>query len=152
MTNKLSNPMDTIAAARPFLDRQKNLAIWYAAYAGAEETVRHANPLFCKTFALSLDEILERKRYHLVNPPETPAATIAQYRAEDREAIERGYLLQRSVIEPGQDILVLKLRFDQGILGMFKVINSDLPSANAPTDLDADFRNVMELLRADLTA
>jgi PAS domain-containing protein len=142
--------MDTIAAAQPFLDRQENLAIWYAAYEGSEESIRYANPLFCKTFDLSLDEILERKRYHLVNPPDTSADTIEQYKAEDREAIERRYLLQRSAIEPGQDILVLKLRFDQGILGMFKVISSDLPSTNAPRDLDADFQGIMGPLCPDL--
>ena len=63
--------MDTITAAQPLLDRQENLAIWYATYEGLEESVLYANPLFCKTFELPLKEILERKRYHLVNPPET---------------------------------------------------------------------------------
>jgi PAS domain-containing protein len=142
--------MKTIAAAQPLLDRQENLAIWYAAYDDTEESVLYANPLFCETFSLSLPEILERKRYSLVNPPDTPAETIEQYKAEDREAIERGYFLQRSPIEAGKDILVLKLRFDHGILGMFKFIDSDLPPAAQPCDLDADFRDVIKSLKADL--
>lgn len=147
----LTNRMKTITAAQPFLDRQVNLAIWHAAYEGSEESILHANPLFCETFGLTLAEILERKRYRLVNPPNTPAGVIEQYKAEDREAIERGYFLQRGPFETGKDILVLKLHFDQGILGMFKVIDSDLPGpANLPSDLDADFREVIESLMPDL--
>ena len=143
--------MHTIADAKAFLDQNDHLSIWYAAYEGTEETVLYANPLFCKTFGHTLEEILTRKRYQLINPPETPAATIEQYKAEDREAIERGIFLQRSVVEPGKDILVLKIRFDQGIIGMFKFIDSSDPSqTNSPHDLDADFRSVTESLRADL--
>ncbi len=143
--------MDTIAVAQSFLDQNERLSIWYAAYEGTEEAVLYANPLFCKTFGHTLDEVLERKRYHLINPPETPATTIEQYKTEDRAAIERGYFVQRSVVEPGKDIVVLKVRFDQGIIGMFKVIDSNDPrSINAPGDLDADFRSVIESLRADL--
>jgi hypothetical protein len=136
--------MNTIAAAQSFLEHQENLAIWYAAYAGKKESVLYANPLFCQTFNLTLNEILERQRYHLVNPPDTTSETIEQYKAEDREAIERGYFLQRSPVEPGKDILVLKLRFDHGILGMFKFVDSDLPATNRPGDLDADFQSVFE--------
>ena len=143
--------MKTIAAAQPFLDRQENLTIWHAAYEGPEETILHANPLFCETFGLTLAEILERKRYQLVNPPNTPAGVIEQYKTEDREAIERGYFLQRGPFETGKDILVLKLHFDRGVLGMFKVIDSDFSGpANVPSDLDADFRQVIEALRPDL--
>lgn len=142
--------MNTIAAAQSLLDRQENLATWYAAYTGTEETVLYANPLFCQTFNLTLNEILERQRYHLINPPETAPETIEQYKAEDREAIERGYFLQRSPTEPGKDILVLKLRFDHGILGMFKFVDSGLPSTNLPGDLDADFLSVLEGLRPEI--
>ncbi|MFT4688665.1 MAG: hypothetical protein ACKVHO_18255 [Verrucomicrobiia bacterium] len=151
LRNHVAMGMKTIAAAQPFLDRQENLAIWHAAYEGSEESILHANPLFCETFDLSLAEILERKRYQLVNPPGTPTEIIEQYRAEDREAIDRGYFLQRGPFEKGNDILVLKLRFERGILGMFKVINSNLPgSGNFPRDLDADFLQVIESLRPDL--
>ncbi len=143
--------MNTIADAKSLLDQNDHLSIWYAAYKGTEETVLYANPLFCKTFGHSLEEILARKRYELVNPPDTPAATIEQFKAEDREAMERGFFLQRSVVEPGKDILVLKIRFDQGIIGMFKLIDSNDPSqTNSPHDLDGDFRSVTESLRADL--
>lgn len=143
--------MSTIADAQSFLDQNENCSIWYAAYKGTEEAVLYANPLFCNTFGHSLEEIVERKRYQLVNPPETPAATIERYKAEDHEAIERGYFLQRSVVETGKDILVLKIRFDQGIVGMFKVIDSKDPRpTDTPRDLDADFRRVMESLRPDL--
>lgn len=143
--------MNTIADAQSFLDQIEQLSIWYAAYEGTEESVLYANPLFCETFGHTLEEVLERKRYHIINPPETPAGTIEQYKAEDREAIQRGYFLQRSGVEAGKDILVLKIRFDQGIIGMFKIIDSDdLGPTNAPRDLDADFRRVIESLRADL--
>ena len=48
---------------------------------------------------------------------------------------------------------VLKLRFDQGILGLFKFVDGDLPgSLNAPSDLDADFRVVIEMVNRDLLA
>ena len=143
--------MNTIADAKSLLDQNDHLSIWYAAYKGTEETVLYANPLFCKTFGHSLEEILARKRYELVNPPDTPAATIEQFKAEDREAMERGFFLQRSVVEPGKDILVLKIRFDQGIIGMFKLIDSnDRSQTDSPHDLDVDFRSVTESLRTDL--
>jgi len=143
--------MKTIADAQSFLDQNEQLSIWYAAYEGTEEAVLYANPLFCETFGHTLEGVLERKRYHLINPPETPAATIEQYKSEDREAIQLGYFLQRSGIEAGKDILVLKIRFDQGIIGMFKIIDSNDPApTNAPRDLDADFRSVIESLQADI--
>lgn len=144
--------METISGAQTLLNTRDNLAIWYAEYDCAEESVRYANPVFCQTFELSPDEILKRRRYHLVNPPDTPVETIEQYKTEDREAIDHGHFLQRSNLEPGKDILVLKLRFDQGVLGMLKFIDSDLPSVNHPGDLDEDFRSVMEKLRPDLLA
>ncbi len=143
--------MNTIADAQSFLDQNEQLAIWYAAYDGTEETVLYANPLFCETFGHTLEEILDRKRYHLINPPETTAATIEQYKSEDREAIQRGYFLQRGGVEAGKDIVVLKIRFGQGIIGMFKIIDSnDVGPTSTPRDLDSDFRSVIELLQADL--
>ena len=118
---------------------------------GTEETVLYANPLFCKTFGHTREAVLERRRYQLINPPETPAATIEQYKTEDREAIERGYFVQRSNMEPGKDIVVLKIGFDRGIVGMFKFTASNDPApTTAPRDLNADFRYVIESLRADL--
>ena len=143
--------METIAAARSFLDRQESLAIWYAVYDDLEESVVYANPFFCETFGLTLDDVLERQSYHFVNPPDTTAETIAQYKAEDRQAMEDGYFLQRSPAGDGRDIVVFKLRFDQGILGMFKFIDGDLPGPlNDPGDLDTDFRAVVERVKNDL--
>jgi len=140
--------MKTIAAAHSFLDRQDSLAIWQAAYHDLEESIVYANPFFCETFGLTLDDVLERRRYHLVNPPDTTAETIAQYQAEDRQAMEDGTFLQRSPVGDYRDIVVLKIRFDQGILGMFKFIDSDLPGPlNDPKDLDADFRAVVEMVK-----
>ena len=137
--------MKTIAAARPFLQEQVSLAIWYAAYDGSEESVTYANPLFCETFGLTLDEVLERRRYQLVNPPDTTPETIVQYKAEDRQAMDDGYFFQRSPIGDGRDIVVLKLRFDQGILGLFKFVDADLPGPpKVPSELDEDFRGVIE--------
>ena len=143
--------MNTITDAQSFLDQNERLSIWYSEYEGTEEAVLYANLLFCETFGHSLDEVLERKRYHLINPPETSLATIEQYKSEDRAAIDRGYFVQRSVVEPGKDILVLKIRFDRGIVGMFKLIDSNHPGpTNAPRDLDAGFRSVVESLRPEL--
>ena len=136
--------MNTVET-RDFFNQQGSLAIWQAEYDGSEESVVYANPLFCEIFSLTLDEVLARRRYHLVNPPDTAAETIAEYRAQDREAMKNGYFLHRSSLGDGQDIIVLKLRFDQGILGMFKFVASDLRgSPTAPSDLDADFRGVLE--------
>ncbi len=143
--------METIAATRSFLDQQEALAIWYAAYDGSEESVVYANPLFCETFGLSRDEVLERRRYEFVNPPETTAETIARYRAEDRRAMDEGCFLQRSPMGDGHDIIVLKLRFDRGILGMFKFVDSELTGTPCkPGDLDADFRAVVEKMNREL--
>ena len=80
--------MNTIDDAQSFLDKSEHLSIWYAAYKGTEEAVLYANPLFCETFGCSLEEIVKRKRYQFINPPKTTAATIEQYIAEDREAVE----------------------------------------------------------------
>ena len=151
LTFRLGLLMNTIADAQLFLDQNEQLSIWYAAYEGTEEAVLYANPLFCETFGHTREEVLERKRYHLINPPGTPAATIEQYRSEDREAIQRGYVFQRSGVAAGKDILVLKIRFDQGIIGMFKIVDANAPGpTDAPRDLDADFRSVIESLQTDL--
>ena len=145
--------MDTIADARPFLDRQASLAIWHAAYDGAGESIVYANRLFCETFGLSLEEVLERRRYHLVNPPDTTAETIAQYKAEDRQAMDNGCFLQSSPLEDGRCIVVLKLRFDRGMLGLFKFVDDDdSDPPNSPSDLDADFRAVIERVNKELLA
>ena len=62
--------------------------------------------------------------------------------------MEDGTFLQRSPVGDYRDIVVLKIRFDQGILGMFKFIDSDLPGPlNDPKDLDADFRAVVEMVK-----
>jgi len=140
--------METIATTHSFFGRQESLAIWHAAYHDLEESIVYANPFFCETFGLTLDEVLEHRRYHLVNPPDTTAETIAQYKAEDRQAMEDGAFLQRSPAGDDRDIVVLKLRFDQGILGMFKFIDSDLPGLlNDLKDLDEDFRSVVEQVK-----
>lgn len=139
--------METITDIRPFLDQQESLAIWYAAYEGPEESVTYANPLFCEMFDRTLDEILELQRYQFVNPPDTTAETIAQYKAEDRQAMEKGHFLQRNPIGDGRDIVVLKLRFDRGVLGMFKFVDAGTPGdMNTTDDLDADFRAVCDKL------
>ncbi len=142
--------METISDARSFFDQQGSLAIWYAKYEESEESVVYANPLFCETFGLSLDEVLERRRYHLVNPPETTPETIAQYKTEDRQAMDNGFFVQRTPIGAGRDIVVFKIRFGQGILGMFKFVDSNLPgSPDAPGDLDVDFRRVLKKVMQD---
>ena len=137
--------METIAATHSALNRQESLAIWHADYHDLEESIVYANPFFCETFGLTLDEIVERRRYHLVNPPETTTETIAQYKAEDRQAMEDGLFFQCSPVGDDRNIVVLKLRFDQGILGMFKFIDSDLPGT--VNDPNADFRSVVELVK-----
>ena len=60
-------------------------------------------------------------------------------------------MFQRSGVAAGKDILVLKIRFDQGIIGMFKIVDANAPGpTDAPRDLDADFRSVIESLQTDL--
>jgi len=147
----LSRSMDTIDAARSLLDQQPNLAIWYAEYDGPEESIRYANALFSETFGIPLHEILEKKRYHLVNPPDTPAEVIARYKNEDREAIELGHFLHRGPFAEAKDIVVLKLRFDNGMLGLFKIVESGEHGAPISLrDLDADFLALLQKVRPDL--
>ncbi|MAG92603.1 MAG: hypothetical protein CMJ48_02455, partial [Planctomycetaceae bacterium] len=61
--------MNTIEAARRFLDEQERVAAWYTEYEGRYEFIRYANSLFAETFGTTVDQVLEKQRYHLVNPP-----------------------------------------------------------------------------------
>ncbi len=122
--------MDSIDAARSFLDQQNNVAIWYAEYKGRDEYIRYANKCFSEAFDIPVQQILARGKYHLVNPPGTSEATIESYKDEDQKALDSGIFINRSPLQPGKDILVVKLRFDRGILGLFKTIESDPVSEN----------------------
>ncbi len=117
--------METIESAQAFLDQQARVAIWYTEYEGRDETIRYANPCFSEAFNISIDDILEKKKYHLVNPPDTSEEVIEQYKDEDIAAMRDGCFLSRSPAEPGKDIEVVKLRFDQGMLGLFKVVDAE---------------------------
>lgn len=143
--------MQTISTARSVLDSQKHLAIWYSEYEGREESIQYANPTFSDIFGLSVEQILERKKYRLVNPPETPAEVIEQYKKEDLHAMQHGVFFSCSPIEPDQQIVVVKLRFDQGIIGLFKIVDSDLASSlQNLQDLDEDFLDLIKQLCPDL--
>jgi hypothetical protein len=138
--------MNTIETVRNVLDQQTGIAIWYAEYEGRNECIQYVNNKFAETFELSVDEILNRKKYVLVNPPETTAATIEQYKNEDFAAMQHGSFVSRSRISPEQDIIVVKLPIEQGILGFFKIVHSAQPtSVFSLTDLDDDLREIVRL-------
>jgi len=134
------------------LDQQTHLAIWYAEYTDCEEVVCYANNRFSEIFGLSTAQILERKKYHLINPPETSAETIEQYRQEDFEAMQAGYYFNSCPMDAGKQLIVIKLSFAQGILGLFKIIDtkSENVSPVVMKDLDPDFRNLLQELRPEL--
>lgn len=140
--------MKTIDSAKSFLDQQTDVAIWYAEYEDRCEAIRYANENFSQTFGISIDQIIERSRYHLVNPPETPSEIIEQYKNEDLEAIEQGCFLSCSPVEAGKNIVVVKLRFDQGVLGLFKIIDSQQTSPKITwQDLDEEIASILQQLQ-----
>lgn len=143
--------METIQSARSLLDRQAGIAAWYVEYDGPSETIHYANRYFAEIFGIPVDQILEKKRYSLVNPVDTADEVIERYKEEDREAMERGVFLTRGPFQPGKDIVVVKLRFDRGMLGLFKIV--DLQSGDGGItveDLDAGFLGVLRQVRPDL--
>lgn len=143
--------MHDIESVRPLLDQQAHVASWYTEYEGRNEAIRYANKVFSETFGIPVDQILERERYHLVNPPETPGDLIEQYKDEDIEAIQRGSFLNRNPLHPGKDIVVVKLRFDQGMLGLFKIVDSEPPGPQLTLrELDADILSILQQVRPDL--
>lgn len=143
--------MDNINSVKPLLDRQDQIAIWYTEYEGDDETVLYANKIFSETFGLSMEQILERKKYRLINPPETADDVIEQYRKEDFEAIKEGCFISCSPLEAGQQIVVIKLRFDQGMLGLFKIVDSEMTSSQFTLqNLDEDFQKLLKQLQPDL--
>lgn len=138
--------MNTIKSLRHILDQQSEIAIWYAEYAGRNEAIRYANEKFADAFGLSIDEILKRKTYALVNPPETTAETLEQYKNEDFAAMQSGSFVSRSQVSPEQDIIVVKLPIDRGVFGLFKIVDSALStSVFSLMDLDDDLQNVVRL-------
>ena len=147
-TNK---SMETIESVKPKLDQQVNVAIWYTEYEGRNEAIRYANGHFSETFGISVDEILEKKRYHLVNPPDTPEELIEQYKDEDMAAMKDGSFLNRGPFGSGKDIVVVKLRFDQGMLGLFKLVDSVSGDGELKLgDVDAEILEVVRAVRPDL--
>lgn len=137
--------MDKINSLSDFFDQQANVAIWYAAYEGREESIRYANPYFSKIFELPLDQILERKKYRLVNPPDTPSEVIETYKQEDLQAMHKGFFLNRSPIDDHQDIVIAKLRFERGILGLFKFATSHKKTCELSwQNLDQKILNILK--------
>jgi len=143
--------METIEVARQFLEQQSNVAVWYVEYEGRDEIIRFANEYFSDIFAIPVEKILEKKRYHLVNPPDTPEDIIEQYKDEDLAAIHDGVFISRGPFEPGKDIEVVKLRFDRGVLGLFQVVDS-VPDSEKITlrNLDVEILGVVRRMRPDL--
>ena len=143
--------MNTIESARPFLDRQTDVAVWYAEYQGRSEAIAYANNVFSQTFGISIEQILVAKRYHLVNPQDTPEHVIEQYKDEDLAAMRDGCFFARNPLEQGQSIEVVKLRFDQGMLGLFKIL--DTGPADTPVglkDFDRAILAIVHQVRPDL--
>ena len=152
--NEIEKPdhqMNTIESARQFLDRQADVAVWYAEYHGRSEVIAYANNVFSQTFGISIEQILVAKRYHLVNPQDTPEHVIEQYKDEDLAAMRDGCFFARSPLEQSQSIEVVKLRFDQGMLGMFKIL--DTGPADTPVglkDFDRAILAIVHQVRPDL--
>ncbi len=142
--------MTTIEAARRFLDQQARVAVWYTQYEGRDEFIRYANRLFAETFGATVEQILEKQRYRLVNPSGTPDEVIDQYKDEDIQAIEHGSFFARSSVDSEKDIVVVKLRFDQGMLGLFKFVDA---TPSGPRfiwqDVDVELRGIVERVRPD---
>ncbi len=139
--------MKTIESEKLLLDRQSNIAIWYAEYIGRDEAIKYANEKFSQTFGMPVEQILEKERYHLVNPPDTTAETIEQYRNEDFIAMEQGCFFSCTSIEPGKDLVVVKIPFDRGVLGLFKIVDAFQDRANFSShQLDEEFRAVLQQL------
>ncbi len=143
--------MDTIGSVKTFLEKWDNIGIWYAEYDGQNEEIHFVNRHFSETFGMPIEEILKRKRYHLVNPPDTPPEVIDQYKNEDREAMEKGYFVSLGKLNSGEGRIVLKLQFDCGIVGMFKTSDSLFEGDRfSLLDLDDEMRGILKNLRPDL--
>ncbi len=127
--------MNTIESARQFLDRQADVAVWYTEYQGRSEAITYANNVFSQTFGISIEQILVAKRYHLVNPQDTPEHVIEQYKDEDLAAMRDGCFFARNPLEQSQSIEVVKLHFDEGMLGLFKIL------ATGPADTPVELKN-----------
>ena len=143
--------MNTIGSARPFLDQQTDVAVWYTEYDGSCEAIMYANNVFSQTFGISVEQILAVKRYHLVNPPDTPEHVIEQYKEEDHAAIRDGCFFARNALGQSQSIEVVKLRFDEGMLGLFRI--RDVAPTDTPAgleDLDPALLAIVRKVRPDL--
>ena len=143
--------MNTIELARQFLDRQADVAVWYAEYQGRSEAIAYANNVFSQTFGISIEQILVAKRYHLVNPQDTPEHVIEQYKDEDLAAMRDGCFFARNPLEQSQSIEVVKLRFDQGMLGLFKILDTVPADTLAELkDFDRAILAIVHQVRPDL--
>ncbi|MDP7018058.1 MAG: hypothetical protein QGG36_19800 [Pirellulaceae bacterium] len=143
--------MNTMEAARALLDRQTAVAVWHTKYRGEEEAIAYANRVFAQTFGISVEQILAVKRYHLVNPPDTPEHVIEQYKQEDRAALRDGCFFARNSVGQDQSIEVVKLRFDQGMLGLFRIIGAaSLREPAGLSDFDQAILAVVHQVRPDL--
>ena len=154
MNTKLKRPglqMNTVESARQFLDRQADVAVWYAEYQGRCEAIAYANDAFSQAFGLSIEQILMARRYRLVNPQDTPEHVIEQYKDEDLAALRDGCFFACSPLERSRHIEVVKLRFDRGVLGLFKIL--DTGPAGTPVgleDFDRAILAIVHQVRPDL--
>ena len=143
--------MDTIHSVRAFLDRQPNVAVWYSEYTGREEAILYANSVFSQTFGIPVNQILELRRYELVNPPDTPEHVIEQYREEDRAAMRDGCFFARSAVDNDQYIEVVKLRVDTGMLGLFRIFSThEFAPSDALIEFDSEILAIVTHLRPDI--
>lgn len=143
--------MNTIGSARPFLDQQTDVAVWYTEYDGSCEAIMYANNVFSQTFGIPVEQILAVKRYDLVNPPDTPEHVIEQYKEEDHAAISDGCFFARNALGQSQSIEVVKLRFDEGMLGLFRIIDAAPTDSSAGMeDFDRGLLAVVREVRPDL--
>jgi len=122
---KEHNDLLTLAEVRDLLE-QSGVAAWYTLYNGDDEIVEYANAAFAQVLGKSVRQILEEKKYAVINPKGAP---IQQYKDEDAIAIEKGVFIARGG-DPA--ITVVKIRFGSGILGMFvPAASKDHPRLNS---------------------
>ena len=134
-----------------YLNSQRHVAAWYAEYDDRHESIAYANGAFAEIFGIPVEQILTRKRYDLVNPADTPEHVIKQYKNEDLQAIQDGCFFARSSTEDGQTIDVVKLRLDDGVLGLFTIRDEVVAAVAAQlNDLDPALSDVVRHIRPEL--
>ncbi|MBP9865987.1 MAG: ROK family protein, partial [Candidatus Omnitrophica bacterium] len=126
---------------REFLDGRPH-AVWYARYDGGDETVEYVNPAFAQVFQTTQSEILQKKTYREINGPEAP---VEKFKADDRQAMEDGFLIGR---EGEPLVTVVKVAFQDGVLGFF--MPATMEGEASFDNLEPELLEILRFVRPDL--